>query len=430
MELREQKQRKDDSKKEDPSRDSFSRDRARIIHSAFFRRLQGKTQVLGLGESDFYRTRLTHSIEVAQIASGIVEKLKTDEKNHLQLPSSHLIEAIALAHDIGHPPFGHGGEVALNYAMRNSGGFEGNAQTLRICTKLGEYSEKNGLNLTRRTLLGILKYPEIHSSVVDRSLYNEERAPTNIDSFKPPKCIFDCENDELDFITSPFESNDKSLLRQTIHKPKSHKKTIHKGLDTSIMELADDIAYGVHDLEDAIALKLVARTKWNDAVFHQFKECSTDISSQFDEISDLLFSEDRKKRKSAISRLVTFFINECFIEKNDNFSDPTLSLNAKIPDETEKQLKILKDFVVANVIKTPEVQTLEYKGQKMILKLFSTIADNPERLLPSKYLTEYKEKNDDLRIICDYLAGTTDLYAIKLYHKLFTPSTGSIFDKL
>lgn len=115
------------------NRNDYARDRARIIHSAFFRRLQGKTQVLGLGESDFYRTRLTHSLEVAQIAGGIVEYLqeKYHGSNESQfIPPQNLIEAIGLAHDIGHPPFGHGGEVALNYVMRNNGGFEGNAQTL------------------------------------------------------------------------------------------------------------------------------------------------------------------------------------------------------------------------------------------------------------------------------------------------------------
>ena len=126
-------------------RDDYGRDRARIIHSAFFRRLQGKTQVLGLGESDFYRTRLTHSLEVAQIAGGIAEYFKEKYRKCYEyselIPEQNLIEAIGLAHDIGHPPFGHGGEVALNYLMRDCGGFEGNAQTLRICTQLGEYSE-------------------------------------------------------------------------------------------------------------------------------------------------------------------------------------------------------------------------------------------------------------------------------------------------
>ena len=117
------------------SESQYQRDRARIIHSASFRRLQSKTQVLSLGESDFYRTRLTHSLEVAQIGSGICEHLKEIHKNNQEyvkwIPPISLIEAIGLGHDLGHPPFGHGGEVALNYFMKDYGGFEGNGQTLR-----------------------------------------------------------------------------------------------------------------------------------------------------------------------------------------------------------------------------------------------------------------------------------------------------------
>lgn len=137
-------------------RTEYERDFSRLIHSSAFRRLQAKTQVLGLGESDFYRTRLTHSMEVAQIGAGIKRHLKKgeylkkpDEKILDEiLPSSALINAICLAHDLGHPPFGHGGEVALNICMREFGGFEGNGQTLRILTKLEKYTEKNGLNPT------------------------------------------------------------------------------------------------------------------------------------------------------------------------------------------------------------------------------------------------------------------------------------------
>ncbi|MDO9286555.1 MAG: dNTP triphosphohydrolase [Aquabacterium sp.] len=208
-------------------RDNYSRDRARIIHSAFFRRLQRKTQVLGLGESDFYRTRLTHTIEVAQVASGIVDQLlrSTAPENHkVSLPSSALIEAIALAHDIGHPPFGHGGEAALNFSMHASGGFEGNAQTLRICTKLGEYSESCGLNLTRRTLLGLLKYPAPYSAVVNSTIYQPSKAPLNIDSFKPPKCVFDCEADSLDFIFQPI-SAERAIFQTASEVQGKHKKT-------------------------------------------------------------------------------------------------------------------------------------------------------------------------------------------------------------
>ncbi|HWW05869.1 dGTP triphosphohydrolase [Collimonas sp.] len=147
----------------------YQRDRARIIHSSSFRRLQSKTQVLSLGESDFYRTRLTHSLEVAQIGSSICEQLKELYKANSEymglIPSFSLIEAICLAHDLGHPPFGHGGEIALNSIMKDHGGFEGNGQTLRIVTRLGEYSPVHGIDLSRRTLLGLLKYPTLHKDV-------------------------------------------------------------------------------------------------------------------------------------------------------------------------------------------------------------------------------------------------------------------------
>ncbi|MEY8213805.1 MAG: dNTP triphosphohydrolase, partial [Colwellia sp.] len=144
-------------------RDPFRRDRARILHSAAFRRLQSKTQVMGSGQGDFYRTRLTHSLEASQIGSGITAQLryKHPQKCQVLFPQSDsLIEAICLAHDIGHPPFGHGGEIALHYMMREHGGFEGNGQTFRIVARLEPFSEHHGMNLTRRTLLGLMKYPQ------------------------------------------------------------------------------------------------------------------------------------------------------------------------------------------------------------------------------------------------------------------------------
>ncbi len=132
-----------DSNGVDEKRTPYHRDYGRIVHSASFRRLQSKTQVLGLGESDFYRTRLTHSMEVAQIASGIRFHLEARAEGQAWkdfLPCDHLIQSIGLAHDLGHPPYGHAGEVALNYVMREHGGFEGNAQTLRILSRLEKYN--------------------------------------------------------------------------------------------------------------------------------------------------------------------------------------------------------------------------------------------------------------------------------------------------
>lgn len=415
-------------------RDNFSRDRARVIHSAFFRRLQGKTQVLGVGESDFYRTRLTHSIEVAQVASGIVETLQDDSSIaglHGWLPSQSLIEAVALAHDIGHPPFGHGGEVALNYVMRSYGGFEGNAQTLRICTKLGEYSDNSGLNLTRRTLLGLLKYPVCFSAVVNDAIYLPDLAPVNIDSFKPPKCVFDCDADSLSFVFDPV-SADRELF-QTAEKVKGkHAKTKYKALDTSILELADDIAYGVHDLEDAIALRLIDDRTWRTEVHDLLVDPLSDyaLRDRMTEVTDNLFSGVNKVRKKAISFLVGYFIRNCTLTKRNLFASDLLDIEARMAGSAARELEVLKRFVVKHVVKTPEVQTLEYKGQQMVVRLFEAIANNPSRLLPKKYYTEYLAHDNDVRVICDFLAGTTDDYATKVYHKIFTPSTGSVFDRL
>ncbi|MDQ7020109.1 MAG: dNTP triphosphohydrolase [Robiginitomaculum sp.] len=159
----------------DDARTAFDVDYARIIHSGSFRRLQGKTQILNLGDSDFYRNRLTHSLEVAQIATSLVRQFRQDNQdqpvfNHL--PEDSLIQVLGYTHDLGHPPFGHGGEVALNYCMRDHGGFEGNGQTLRILARLEKMSGNEGADLTRRALLGILKYPIPFSKA-----HNPSRAP-------------------------------------------------------------------------------------------------------------------------------------------------------------------------------------------------------------------------------------------------------------
>jgi dGTPase len=429
------KQRHGNVEESRPDRDDYTRDRARIIHSAFFRRLQGKTQVLGLGESDFYRTRLTHSIEVAQIASGIVEYLqhRAEFETYREfLPSPTLIEAVALAHDIGHPPFGHGGEVALNYCMRNEGGFEGNAQTLRICSKLGEHSETDGLNLTRRALLGILKYPVTYASAVSPDIYREALAPINIDSFKPPKCVFDCDLDSLDFILEPLVTEDRKEFQSTKAIAGKHNKPKYKAFDTSILELADDIAYGVHDLEDAIALGLATERSWIAEVVNVISDPlgGYPLRGEIQNLTNCLFSGSNKTRKKAISYLVGYFIRNCSIEKPYKFSHDLFNLQAKLTDSATRELSILQAFVVKHVVKIAEVQTLEYKGQQMIVRLFDAIANNPSRLLPRKYAEDYSASGKNLRVICDYLAGTTDDYATRLYHKIFTPSTGSIFDRL
>jgi dGTPase len=414
------------------------RDRARILHSASFRRLQSKTQVLNLGESDFYRTRLTHSLEVAQIGSGICEKLReiyADNKAYSEwIPSLCQIEAICLAHDIGHPPFGHGGEVALNYYMKDHGGFEGNGQTLRIVTKLGEYSADCGIDITRRTALGLLKYPVMHKEVANYQQAAMLASRINIDVMKPPKCILDDEEAILDWILEGLPTSDKQKLRSiksySKNSPlKGHKKSQFKGFDTSIMELADDISYGVHDLEDALALKLVTERQWIEEVSGKAQENEW-FKTKETFFKEKLFSEYSTDRKHAISTLIAYFIPRISIETQAGFETPLLKYQAVMESDAKELLSLLKSFVFKNVIERPELQTLEYKGQQMILSLFEVLEANPKRLLPTLTYELYNNADNKKRIICDYISGMTDSYATKLYHKLFSPDIGSIFDRM
>jgi len=415
---------------------AYQRDRARVIHSSSFRSLQSKTQVLGLGESDFYRTRLTHSLEVAQIGSGICERLKfapeVTEKHKAWIPSFSLIEAICLAHDIGHPPFGHGGETATNYLMREQGGFEANGQTLRILTRLGEYSERDGLNLTRRSLLGIIKYPAFYDEVVNpRIAANTQHTSTNIDDWTPPKCIFREEEPLLHWILEPFSSNDTARFRTYDVVDNHHGKTRHKAFDTTIMELADDIAYGVHDLEDAITLNFLDRHLWINLVAPFLQTVDENpVSTDLDFYTQKLFSGCNKDRKHAISKLVAYFIASIDIQEDLSFSHPLLRLQARMTPTAFQLLHFLKQLVMVHVILKPELQALQFKGQRAIIKLFEAFSDNPRRLLPQSVYRDFEAQNGHTRIICDYIASMTDVSASRLYHKLFSPSAGSMFDRL
>jgi len=410
----------------------YQRDRARIIHSASFRSLQSKTQVLGLGESDFYRTRLTHSLEVAQVGSGICEWLRDQPElaDYAQLiPSFSLIEAVCLAHDIGHSPFGHGGEIALNTMMREHGGFEANGQTLRILARLGEYSPVSGLDLTRRTMLGTIKYPAFYSDVCRYPAQSSENDnPLNIDHWAPPKCVYDAERDVVDWILEPFSNADRKLFLSVDSQRKGHARTLYKAFDTSIMELADDIAYGVHDLEDALALGLVDFSEWQERVVVRLSAMPDNpISAKLDEFSSLLFSTNAKDRKHAISRLVGYLIRSITIVEQVGFSDPLLKLQARMEPLAYQILLLIKDFVMDHVIFRPELQMLQYKGQRVVVRLFEIFAANPKRLLPIPVFQQFEQEG--FRAIADYLSNMTDVSAGKLYHKLLSPTSGSIFDR-
>ncbi|AWY02481.1 dGTPase [Marinomonas primoryensis] len=427
--------------RENDYRTPYQRDRARIIHSAAFRRLQSKTQILAIRQNDYSRTRLTHSLEVAQIGNGIVHQLKhsSPQEANFQtwLADDALIETICLSHDIGHPPFGHGGEVALNYMMQSNGGFEGNAQSLRILGKRGSYSPTYGMDVTRRTLLGVLKYPVLHANVVGK--YPEK--PTSFRQFKasnwsPPKCVYQEEQDLLDWILEPFSEADRTLLQTVQRKhPDDHAKATHASFDTSIMDLADDIAYGVHDLEDAIVLGMVTKDTWLEHLEPKLAALASPyLAENLNSIRTQLFSRQSHLRKEAIGSLVSWFITSCKVVENTRFEHPLLRFQVGLPEGQRQALNLLKQFEMQHIIQRPEVQMLVYKGQQMLLEMFEAYTADPNRLLPREIATEWRKSQDNgengLRIICDYMASMTDDYASRMYNKLFVPSLGSVFEPM
>ncbi len=425
-------------------RSPFQRDRARILHSAAFRRLQSKTQVMGSGQSDFHRTRLTHSLEASQIGSGIIAQIrcKYPDKSKALLPTDDsLIESLCLAHDIGHPPFGHGGEVALHYMMRDFGGFEGNGQTFRIVAHLEPFSEHFGMNLTRRTLLGLIKYPQ----TLDKLQHNiEPELPANYrqlkaDNWHPPKGLYLDDIDMINWVLDPLCPEDKALFQQVVTKEKKHSKTLFKSLDCSIMELADDIAYGIHDLEDAIVTGVVNQQDFHHQVIERLQEIDDEwLQSYSKTLTEKLFSPKRYQQKEAIGGLVNYLITAVeLVDINErkacNFQEPLLRFNAVHPAMPAKALQIFKDFVFHYVIKQTSIQQLEYRGQQIVMELFEALSSDPERLLPKATAQRWQlaiEQNvNPHRVIADYVAGMTDEYATRLYQTLFLPIGQTGFGK-
>lgn len=423
-------------------RPPYARDRARVIHCAAFRRLQAKTQVLGIGEGDFHRTRLTHSMEVAQVARGIVLELKhksVPSEGTDWLPGLNLIETVALAHDIGHPPFGHGGEVALNCAMSGAGGFEGNGQTLRLLSRLEAHTDGYGLDLTRRSLLGVLKYPVPYEQVVRRKLPPLPGRPTQLkaEEWKPPKCYLSTEREVVEWVLAPFSKANRDWLRTLEKAPSAgnHGKSAHHSLDTSVMELADDIAYGVHDFEDGISLKLLRRGDWDVAAKSVPSRWATRrLGASTKAIGDALFGDSSHARKRAIGAIVNALITSVqVVASGAPTLHPLLRMQAEMDEVPRALLDGLQEAVRTRVIRTPQVQTLEYRGQILVMQLFEAIASDPQRFLTEHFVREYElaeTTSDALRVTADFIAGMTDEYATRMYERLFVPRRGSSSDRL
>ncbi|MDF1757125.1 MAG: anti-phage deoxyguanosine triphosphatase [Legionellaceae bacterium] len=423
-------------------REPYERDRTRVIHCPAFRRLQRKTQILGTDEGDFHRTRLTHSLEVASIGCALVRNLITNQQDNTItdiLPNDDLMSVICLLHDIGHPPFGHGGEVALNYMMSKHGGFEGNGQTLRLLTKVEESYGSYGLDLTRRSLLGILKYPVARSEVVAEKLPvttdNCRQNAIRINDWLPPKAYFDEDQDVIDWVLSPFSENDRNLFQSVIKSSskKSHSKAKYHSFDCSIMDIADDISYGVHDLEDAIHLRLICRDNCDTQELREIL-ANTTLSTATDSLLDCLFSGSVFERKESIGKIVNYFVTSLEVKVvNDDFENNLLKYNAFLLPEADALLKYFMNCVYKYVIDSQAARIFEYGGQMVVQRLFESFNSNPEHLLDNKNRDLFrKAENPDQahRVICDYIANMTDEYAYRMHERLFGFNTRTIFERL
>lgn len=344
-----------------PYRTHFQRDRDRIIHSTAFRRLEYKTQVFVNHEGDHYRTRLTHTIEVAQISRSIARALKLNED---------LAEAIALVHDLGHTPFGHSGEETLNEIMKDHGGFEHNQQSLRVVDLLEEkYPNFPGLNLTYEVREGIMK----HETIYDRPI--------------------------------PTEFN-------------LHKKAT---LECQIVNLADEIAYNCHDVDDGLASDVLKEeglnevTLWHDIAKEVKKQHLHLSPSQRRhqivrmvinfEVSDLISETNKKIQKYQI-KSVDDVRNAA--ENIISFCNPTKKLNSQ-----------LKMFLFDKMYRHYRMIRMADKARRIVTQLFEVYLNNSDQLPPS-FSSKIKEENK-MQLVCDYVAGMTDRFALQEYKKLFDP---------
>lgn len=403
-------------------RGPFERDRSRIIHSAAFRKLQGKTQVYGLGESDYYRTRLTHSLEVAQIGKAIAMRTDAD---------ASLVEAICLAHDIGHPPFGHAAEQELNEAMKDVDGFNGNAQNIRIVTSIERKSnDYEGLNLTKATLDGLIKYPRpmnYHAGVHKGYYKSDEKT------------------------VKAFRAEDFAEV---------------KTFECQIMNWSDDVAYSSHDLEDALVIgtvrgedlrspekrnrifALAARNYGKD--YSDFDEArpltQVDVDTALDAICRQCI-EKAGDRLTNIKMFVAAHINECVTSveatsrPNSENAPRRYRFDLKIDPEMVRRVEIYKAVTFACVIQTNSVLSLQQAGRRVAVDLYETYSD--EKNLDLRYLypddwtgrvdnalTAVKSHVDELalkRLARDYVGTMTDHFAEEQWKRLKLPGHGHLF---
>jgi len=343
------------------SRSEFQRDRDRVIHSNAFRRLEYKTQVFVNHEGDLFRTRLTHSIEVAQLARSIARSLRLDED---------LAEAIALAHDLGHTPFGHAGQDALNECMRGYGGFEHNLQSLRVVDILEErYGTFDGLNLTFETREGILKH-----------------------------CAAD--------IAASLGDVGRRFIDGT-----------QPSLEAQITNLADEIAYNNHDIDDGLRSGLIDLEQL----------ASVPLFQRHFRIAQALFPNvaERRRINETIRRMINTLVRDLVDTTNERLTQvgplsiaavraaPPLVMHS---EQVRAESLELKRFLRDKLYQHYQVQRMSTKGRRIVGELFGAFMGDP-RLLPPQY--QAKADVDRARAVADYISGMTDRYAMREHRRLF-----------
>jgi dGTPase len=379
---------------------------------------------MGVGEGDFHRTRLTHSIECAQIGGGILDVIRSKSDSSALaewLPPRDLIEAACFAHDLGHPPFGHKGEEALHSCLGEELGFEGNGQTLRILTRLEKARQHGaGIDPTRRLTLAVLKYPVAFGD------YAAERRG----NAKPPKCYHDEEREIFSWASEIFSSSDINSFRSLGEDGKPKYRTV----DCGIMELADDIAYGVHDLEDIVARKLASKRRVEAELVRAFHAAGGSVSYGGETFTPELvlnaLFDSSFSRKAMVAALVNLFVTNCHIELRDEFEHPLLRLSANLPADLHAVLEGMKKMTFRLVVQGAPVQQLERRGMMIVSKLYEALSSDPTRLIPTSAWADGDATADDKRRVCDFIAGMTDQYAERTYKRLYIPGWGSSSDEL
>ena len=352
-------------------RSEFQRDRDRIIHSSAFRRLEYKTQVFVNHEGDLFRTRLTHSIEVAQIARSIAREMDFNED---------LTEAISLAHDLGHTPFGHSGQDTLNACMKDYGGFEHNLQSLRMVDLLEQkYAEFPGINLTFETREGILK----HCSKKNAA--------------------------ELGDVGQRFLDGGQP------------------GLEAQLTNIADSIAYNNHDVDDGLRCELITIAQLRETRLFAM-QCET-VSKLYPQLDGRRMINETVRRminhlvvdliETSKSRLLDSGVKD--IEEVRNYGKPLLMHSEQVLSDSLE----LKQFLRHNLYQHYRVLRMSKKAERVISKMFHAFMDD-YRILPTQYHALSAEKAGDskvalARVVADYIAGMTDRFAITEYRRLFEP---------